>query len=90
MVYGSFQLLDEEHPTVFAYERKSQRKRLIVILNWSSQTVHWEGLCNAKSVFEHGILLQTNYSRARISVANGAIKLSPWEAIVAFEDSSLL
>lgn len=90
IVYGSFQLVDAEHPTVFAIERRFQRRRLLVTLNWSSKSVDWEAPRSIVSTFEHGILLRCNYSRTRGGFVNGSMSLSPWEAIVILEESSLL
>jgi hypothetical protein len=90
IVYGSFQLIDEENPAVFAYERKFQRKRVLVALNWSSRSLDWEVPQNATGAFEHGHLLRSNYSRAQVRLMNGVMNLSPWEAVVVLEENSLL
>jgi ribose 1,5-bisphosphokinase PhnN len=89
-VYGTFRLVDEEHTAVFAYEKKAHRSRVVVALNWSSDKVRWQAPTNVRSVIEHGILLQSNYSRTQVGLADGAMSLEPWEAVVIFEENSLL
>ncbi|WP_078429218.1 glycoside hydrolase family 13 protein [Alkalihalobacterium alkalinitrilicum] len=38
IVYGSYQLLLEDHPTVFAYQRELENKRIYVICNFYDET----------------------------------------------------
>jgi oligo-1,6-glucosidase len=43
-VYGDFEMLDMEDSKVVAYRRWSKEKRFITVLNFSGETVVWEGL----------------------------------------------
>ena len=40
-VYGSYELLDDEHPTVFAYKRASEKEAFVVVLNISGKEEEW-------------------------------------------------
>ena len=88
LVYGSFQLLDEDHPAVFAYERRSQRVRIVVVLNWSGEQVDWRA--ERGLPLDRGVLLRSNYARDALCVVDGAVRLSPWEAAVVLEEDCAL
>ena len=47
-VYGDFEMLDEEDRRVVAYKRWSKEKAFITVLNFSGETVIWEGLGECK------------------------------------------
>jgi glycosidase len=43
LVYGSFELVDEEHEQIFAYSRTARNgSRILIALNWSDQAVTWQ------------------------------------------------
>ena len=90
LVYGTFRLIDEEHVAIFAYEKRLHGRRAVVVLNWSSGATEWYVPTNARPVIKHGTLLQSNYSRGRLGLVDGKLTLEPWEAVVVFEEGSLL
>ncbi len=71
IVYGEFVPLLEDHPTVYAYERRLDGKRLTVMLNWTDRTV--EAPLEEKQLGEE---LISNYP------THQAGKLQPYEARV--------
>ena len=42
MIYGKFQLLDKEHPEIFAYERTLDGKKIVVICNFTDHETQME------------------------------------------------
>ena len=89
-LFGVFRLIDEENELVFAYEKVALRNRAIVVLNWSCETVKWTPPPHIRSAFENSVLLLNNYSRGKVITQNFSITLAPWEAIVLYEEISVL
>ncbi|ERN52184.1 glycoside hydrolase family 13 protein [Alkalihalophilus marmarensis] len=75
IVYGKYQLLDADHPSVFAYERELNGDQLIVICNFYGEETTFD-LGNRKAAE----VVISNY--ANELPASDEIKLRPYEAIV--------
>ncbi|OLS33909.1 glucohydrolase [Alkalihalophilus pseudofirmus] len=75
IVYGKYQLLDADHPSVFAYERELNGDQLIVICNFYGEETSFD-LGNRKAAE----VVISNY--ANELPASDEIKLRPYEAIV--------
>jgi glycosidase len=89
-VFGSFRLIDEENPSVFAYEKKSFRNRAIVVLNWSCEPIKWLVPGQIQGTVESSVLLLSNYSKDKIIMVDSCIPLSPWEAFIIHDETSVL
>ncbi|RDW77908.1 alpha amylase [Coleophoma crateriformis] len=78
IVYGDFGLVDEEHPQIFAYLRKSEAGQpLLVACNFSADTVEWKGIPGeAKEV-----VLTTTGKKTPQDMAKGVVSLAPYEAV---------
>ncbi|UBV45268.1 alpha-glucosidase (plasmid) [Deinococcus taeanensis] len=72
---GTFTLLDEDHPSVFAYIRDDSLTRLLVAANFSDQPVHYA----IPDEFMGGAVLSNNYRT--LDVVN-ALLLQPYQAVV--------
>lgn len=68
LVYGTFDPLDGDNPSIYAYHRSWKGKTLLVLLNFSSQN-------QRHGLDVHGKLLISNYSSDR-----DPLELRPWEA----------
>jgi len=78
-VYGDFELLDDEHPTVFAYKRASKDEAFVTVLNFASQDV--EFMLPEKAKVERWVA--GNYTTsAPDKSTSGSIKLRPWEGVL--------
>ncbi|WEG16390.1 alpha-glucosidase [Alkalihalophilus pseudofirmus] len=75
IVYGKYQLLDADHPSVFAYERELNGDQLIVICNFYGEETTFD-LGNRKAAE----VVISNYVNEL--PASDEIKLRPYEAIV--------
>lgn len=78
-VYGDFQLLDDSHPTVFAYKRASSEEAFVTILNFSGKEVEWTLPKEAK--VEKWVA--GNYSAGAPDKATSEkVMLRPWEGVL--------
>lgn len=73
-IYGSYVLLEEEHPQVFAYIRKYQNKQFLVVAN----LFVLETIVNLPSGFKLGEKLLSNYSEKEQSTVS--LNLKAYEA----------
>ncbi|TDD96574.1 glycoside hydrolase family 13 protein [Flavobacterium cellulosilyticum] len=75
LVYGKYTLLDKENPKVFAYTRELEGKKLLVLLNFSSDSA------NVKTgvEFENSKIISSNYPTSTI---NNRSVLRPYEALI--------
>lgn len=78
-VYGSFELLDEKHETVFAYKRASESEAFVVALNFSGKEAEWDVPAKAKVQ----AWVAGNYSGGKPEKGtSGKISLRPWEGVL--------
>lgn len=73
-IYGSYVLLEEEHPQVFAYIRKYQNKQFLIVANLFAL----ETIVNLPSGFKLGEKLLSNYSEKEQSTVS--LNLKAYEA----------
>lgn len=75
IVWGSFNLLLPEHPTVFAYERLYKNEKWVVVTNLSadSQIVSFE------TIKDQGNVVVSNYDRSSLNWSD--LTLKPFEAM---------
>ena len=78
--YGDFKPLDVHHPSVFAYRRRWQKEKLLVICNFYGKEILWE----ADESLEGYRCLIGNYDGQRVS--GEKITLRPYEAVVLFRE----
>ena len=76
LVYGEYEIIQEEHPTIYAYSRTLDDEKMTVLLNFSE---------SASSIslpsFDHGKeVLINNYNE--FSVDKNTITLKPYQAVV--------
>jgi oligo-1,6-glucosidase len=73
LIYGKYTLLDKDNPSVYAYTRELDGKKMLVLLNFKSTTAHvTTGFKSMKNVFVG------NYSTPPSAVG----ELRPYEAVV--------
>ncbi|MDN0083239.1 alpha-glucosidase [Crenobacter sp. SG2305] len=78
MVYGDYQQLLEEHPQVFAYQRRLGEQRLLVLNNFSAQPVELDLPTELTGIEGQGLI--GNYSlRHRL---DERVSLAPYESFV--------
>jgi oligo-1,6-glucosidase len=75
IVEGSFELLEKEHPALFAYKRKWQDEELLVLCNFSQEEVVIENEELLRKIQDYQVVI-SNYGSSNKSI------LKPYEAIV--------
>ena len=76
LVYGKYEILKEEHPTIYAYSRTLEDQQMIILLNFSEleSSISLPNFDNNKEV------LINNYNE--FSVDKNTITLKPYQAVV--------
>jgi len=92
MVYGDYQLLAPDHPQVYAYLRTLNHEQLLVITNWSSQSINFSLSAEDQAKILHPlreseVLIQSyptakNNNNTNLVDPQQPIDLPPYEAIV--------
>lgn len=77
LVYGKYQLLDKENKNVYAYTRTLDKKKVLVVLNFSKTTTTFD---IPKNIGTIGQVLINNVKE--ITLQERAIKLKPYQAVV--------
>lgn len=78
LVYGKYTLLDKNNPTVYAYTREEEGKKILVVLNFSTTEAETTlGFDITKSK-----LLLSNYAAGTPASGTTSLKLRPYEAAV--------
>ena len=71
--YGAFELIDKDNPTIFAYTRTMNEKKVLVVLNFSEK----ENKFNSYYKINKNKIMLSNYSTPSL---NGMLK--PYEAVI--------
>ncbi len=77
LVYGAYQLLDENNKQVYAYKRSLDDKKVLVVMNFSDKDVSFTV---PDSIGKTGDVLINNLKDADIK--NNIFKLQPYQAII--------
>jgi oligo-1,6-glucosidase len=79
-VYGDFQLVDPEHDKIVAYKRWSKDEAVLVVLNYSGETVEWKGIgeLKVKKWWAGNYAEKDLESKAK----DGSITVRPWEGMI--------
>jgi len=75
LVYGEYEVIQEEHPAVFCYWRYDQENTFCVLINLSDQVQSFEITLNDFKI------LISNYEEAPKKVDNSWV-LNPWQAVL--------
>ena len=76
LVYGNYEIIQEEHPTIYAYSRTLEDQKMLILLNFS-ELESSIAMSNYNSANE---VLINNYSE--LSVDKNTITLKPYQAVV--------
>ncbi|KEY67555.1 hypothetical protein S7711_02470 [Stachybotrys chartarum IBT 7711] len=81
-VYGDFELVDEQHPDVFAYRRSAATgESAMVIANFSTKDVTWN--LQGSKVKE---VIVTSNGQSLEGITAGEVRLAPYEALAVLVD----
>ena len=76
LVYGAYQLLEKEHPTIYAFTRTLDDEKMLVLLNFSEETSSIS--LPEFSDFSHEVI--NNYKELVVDKSN--VKLLPYQAVI--------
>jgi len=76
LIHGHFKLIDKNHDKIFAYERIEADKKIIVVSNFTADTVTF---ILADEAVEKGKIIISNYSNVKLS---RDLILRPYEALM--------
>jgi oligo-1,6-glucosidase len=76
LVHGQYQLLDAANPHIYAYTRRLGQEKVLVALNFSSETRRWPLPADIRP---GGTLWLNNYPTLK---TGSALELQPWQAVV--------
>lgn len=80
LVYGSYELFDPEHPSIYSYLRSDEENKIGVVLNFSTQETRWK-FPEFANKQKYKPLLH-NYPDLTYLTSPTEISLRPFEAIV--------
>ena len=76
LVYGDYELLDREHPQIYAYTRKYDGKAMLVLLNFSEE----QATFNIEDSASIGEVLINNYES--VSKEGNVLTMEPFQALI--------
>lgn len=79
MIYGDFEMVDNENEDIFAFSRKFENQKVLIVANFRSREICWkvpDGLDLQKDK-----ILISNYE---VSFSGETLNLRPFEAFACF------
>jgi glycosidase len=76
IVYGDFELLDEDNDDVFAYARSNGTQKVVIVCNFREREISWSPPVDLQSVK----VLLSNYPE--VNMSQKTVNLRPFEAFV--------
>lgn len=80
LVYGAYDLLLPEHTQVYAYTRTLDEDKILVLLNFSSDTVTLNIADLGDINMQHAQVLLNNLTE--LNIADGQVTLAPYQAVL--------
>ena len=81
---GDFNLLFEDHPKIFAYERRSENEKVVVLCNFSRDEIVIEDIELLKEITTSKLIVQ-NCKEAEVR-SRSLITLRPYESLVYYKN----
>lgn len=86
LIYGGFEMLDREHPSLFVYRRVHGRQQALVVLNFTNGEVRWEVPGERGDIVR---LVRKQWARLHnydeVQVEEGGVVLRAFEAVMFVE-----
>lgn len=76
LVYGDFEVMEADHPSLFAYKRTDENGAFLVMINCSEKEVDF-----AVDIDSNDRIVLSNYPDATVEIG-GSQKLRAWEAVL--------
>lgn len=78
---GDFNLIFKDHPKIFAYERRSENEKVVVLCNFSSEEIFLEEEALLTEIAKAELIVQ-NYKEVELG------KLRPYETVVYYQQDN--
>ncbi len=85
LVYGSFELLAADDPSVLCYRRDHASGTATIVLNFSGNEYEWRVPPTVAKSWAVGSHILTSYPQPAELGSNGTARLKPFEALVLLE-----
>ncbi|KAJ6440565.1 glycoside hydrolase family 13 protein [Purpureocillium lavendulum] len=89
VVYGSFDMIDREHPAIVCYKRAGEAGRVTVVANFTDHEQSWLPPHDLVSCLKNGIPILANYGRPG-HLSGDSLLLRPFEAFVLLERQTMI
>ena len=76
LVYGNYEIIQDDHPTIYAYSRTLEDQQMIILLNFSEL----ESSISLPNFDYNKEVLINNYNE--FSIDENTITLKPYQAVV--------
>ena len=76
LVYGNYAIIQDDHPTIYAYSRTLEDQQMIILLNFSEL----ESSISLPNFDHNKEVLINNYNE--LSIDENTITLKPYQAVV--------
>ena len=76
LVYGNYEIIQDDHPTIYAYSRTLEDQQMIILLNFSEL----ESSISLPNFDHNKEVLINNYNE--LSIDENTITLKPYQAVV--------
>lgn len=86
-IYGSFDMVSNENPDIFAYTRSTTNGRALIVTNFRTKDVPWVPPPQAKEIIASENLVLSNYDSIPQSHAGNSITLPQLGAFVWVSDA---
>jgi oligo-1,6-glucosidase len=79
LIYGSYELLDKENPLVYSFSRTLGTKKMLVLLNFSTNTINYP---LPFTINDGHYTIIINNSSTEPVISSNSISLSPYQALI--------
>lgn len=81
-VYGKFEMIDRDHPSVLCYKRVGKTKTATIVANFTDNHESWVAPPDIQAALGVATFLLANYEQPS-AASGGVISLKPFETFVA-------
>jgi oligo-1,6-glucosidase len=76
LVYGDYEILQKEHPTVYAYTRAHEGEKWLVLLNFSEETSNF----SSPELLQLNEVMINNYDE--MDIRGNVVEMKPYQAVI--------
>lgn len=84
-IYGRFEIIDREHPSIFCYRRVGKTGTAIIVVNFTDEDQLWPVPLVVSASLASGVVCLFNYELP-VGPLDGTLSLRPYEAFVVMTE----